>query len=135
VSTLEASTHISTACCAFYLFQQTVACLLLALLLLLCHGTCAVVACHLAQVLWGAADYGAKVVFSSHLWQKNLSTVQQRREAAQELMGALDRCAAAAAAGLPVTSALHEHNTTMEACRHDCGCQAACHQCCCTQGT
>jgi uncharacterized protein YfaA (DUF2138 family) len=50
------------------------------------------------QVLWGAADYGAKVVFSSHLWQKNLSTVQQRREAAQELMGALDRCAAAAAA-------------------------------------
>jgi hypothetical protein len=49
-----------------------------------------------AQVLWGAADYGAKVVFSSHMWQKNLSTVQQRREAAQELMGALDRCAGTA---------------------------------------
>ena len=47
----------------------------------------------LLQVLWGAADYGAKVVFSSHLWQKNLSTVQQRREAAQELMGVLDRWA------------------------------------------
>ncbi|KAF8057779.1 walR [Scenedesmus sp. PABB004] len=43
------------------------------------------------QVLWGVSDYGAKVVFSSHLWQKNLATVAQRREAAQELMGALDR--------------------------------------------
>jgi hypothetical protein len=78
-------------------YHTTAACLL-ALLLLLRHCTGAVVVCFLLQVLWGAADYGAKVVFSSHLWQKNLSTVQQRREAAQELMGALDRCAAAAAA-------------------------------------
>jgi len=31
------------------------------------------------------------VVFSSHLWQKNLATVQQRREATQELLSALDR--------------------------------------------
>lgn len=43
------------------------------------------------QIWWGVSDYSAKVVFSSHLWQKNLATVQQRREAAQELMGALDR--------------------------------------------
>lgn len=43
------------------------------------------------QILWGVSDYSAKVVFSSHLWQKNLATVQQRREAAQELMGVLDR--------------------------------------------
>jgi Flp pilus assembly protein TadB len=101
-----------------------------------CFCCCTMVLVLWLQVLWGAADYGAKVVFSSHLWQKNLSTVQQRREAAQELMGALDRCAAAAAAaGLPVTSAHHKHITTMEACMHDCGCQAACHQCCCAQGT
>lgn len=49
--------------------------------------------CCCCQVLWGVSDYGAKVVFSSHLWQKNLATVQKRREAAQELMGVLDRCA------------------------------------------
>ncbi|KAF6251826.1 hypothetical protein COO60DRAFT_581296 [Scenedesmus sp. NREL 46B-D3] len=54
-------------------------------------GQAGLVSLTMEQVLWGAADYGAKVVFSSHLWQKNLSTVQQRREAAQELMGALDR--------------------------------------------
>jgi hypothetical protein len=45
----------------------------------------------LLQLFWGVSDYGAKVVFSSHLWQKNLTTVQQRREAAQELLRALDR--------------------------------------------
>jgi hypothetical protein len=28
----------------------------------------------------------------SHLWQKNLATLQQRREMATELLGALDRC-------------------------------------------
>jgi hypothetical protein len=42
-------------------------------------------------LFWGVSDYGAKVVFSSHLWQKNLATVQQRREAAQELLRQLDR--------------------------------------------
>lgn len=56
--------------------------LLLSLLLLLLP---------LLQLFWGISDYGAKVVFSSHLWQKNLATVQQRREAAQELLRALDR--------------------------------------------
>jgi hypothetical protein len=42
-------------------------------------------------LLWGVSDYAAKVVFSSHMWQKNLATLQQRREAAQELLRALDR--------------------------------------------
>jgi hypothetical protein len=50
-------------------------------------------------VWWGVADYLAKVVFSSHLWQKNLATLQTRREAAQELLGALDRRVATCSVG------------------------------------
>jgi hypothetical protein len=32
-----------------------------------------------AQMLWGIADYLAKVVFSSHLWQKNFVTIEDRK--------------------------------------------------------
>jgi hypothetical protein len=31
------------------------------------------------HTLWGVADYSAKVVFSSHLWQKNFVTIEQRK--------------------------------------------------------
>ena len=31
------------------------------------------------QLLWGVADYLAKVVFSSHLWQKNFVTIEDRK--------------------------------------------------------
>jgi signal transduction histidine kinase len=36
------------------------------------------------QSMWAACDFGAKAIFSSHLWQANLLSVQQRRDQARE---------------------------------------------------
>ncbi|KAI8474106.1 MAG: hypothetical protein J3K34DRAFT_495844 [Monoraphidium minutum] len=43
------------------------------------------------HALWGVADYMAKVVFSSHLWQKNFVTIEQRKADAQEALDEANR--------------------------------------------
>ena len=47
------------------------------------------------QSLWAACDFGAKALFSSHLWQANLLSVQQRRAAARERLETSARALAA----------------------------------------
>ncbi len=42
-------------------------------------------------ICWGVCDYLAKVVFSSQLWQSNLTEVQQRRDRALEAWEASNR--------------------------------------------
>ncbi|KIY93912.1 sensory box sensor histidine kinase/responseregulator [Monoraphidium neglectum] len=43
------------------------------------------------HTLWGVADYSAKVVFSSHLWQKNFVTIEQRKADAQRALDEANR--------------------------------------------
>ena len=43
------------------------------------------------HALWGIADFAAKVVFSSHLWQKNFVTLEQRQADAQRALDEASR--------------------------------------------